>query len=36
MLGGGNQNNIGSQDSKQNFDVNPAPDQSGLDDDIPF
>ncbi len=36
MLGGGNQNNIGSQDSKQSFDDSPAPDQSGLDDDIPF
>ena len=36
MLGGGNQNNIGSQDNKQNFDDNPAADQSGLDDDIPF
>ena len=36
MLGGGNQNNIASQDSKQNFDDVPAPDQSGLDDDIPF
>ena len=36
MLGGGNQNNIGSQDSKQSFDDSPAPDQSGLDDYIPF
>ena len=36
MLGGSNQNNIASQDSKQNFDDAPAPDQSGLDDDIPF
>ena len=36
MLGGGNQNNIASQDSKQNFDDAPAPDQSGLEDDIPF
>jgi single-strand DNA-binding protein len=36
MLGGGNQNNIGSQESKQSFDDSPAPDQSGLDDDIPF
>ena len=36
MLGGGNQNNIGSQDSKQSFDDSPTPDQSGLDDDIPF
>ena len=36
MLGGGNQNNIASQDNKQNFDDVSAPDQSGLDDDIPF
>ena len=36
MLGGGNQNNIGSQDTKQNFDDNPMSDQTGLDDDIPF
>ena len=36
MLGGGNQNNISSQETKQNFDDSPAPDQSGLDDDIPF
>ena len=36
MLGGSNQSNIGSQDNRQNFDDSPAPDQSGLDDDIPF
>ena len=36
MLGGGNQNNIGSQDNKQNFDDSPAPNQNDLDDDIPF
>ena len=36
MLGGGNQNNIASQDNKQNFDDSPTPDQSGLEDDIPF
>ena len=36
MLGGGNQNNIGSQDNKQNFDDSPPPTQSDLDDDIPF
>ena len=36
MLGGGNQNNIGSQDNKQNFDDSPPPAQSDLDDDIPF
>ena len=36
MLGGGNQNNIGSQDNKQTFDDSPASNQSDLDDDIPF
>ena len=36
MLGGGNQNNIGSQDNKNNFDDSPAPNQNDLDDDIPF
>ena len=36
MLGSGNQNNIASQDNKQNFNDAPAPDQSGLEDDIPF
>ena len=36
MLGGGNQNNIGSQDNKQTFDDSLAPAQSDLDDDIPF
>ena len=36
VFSGGNQNNIASQDNKQNFDDTPAPDQSGLDDDIPF
>ena len=36
MLGGGNQNNIGSQDNKQTFDDSPAPAQSDLDDHIPF
>ena len=36
MLGGSNQNNIGSQDNKQTFDDSPSPDQTGLDDDIPF
>ena len=36
MLGGANQNNVGSQDSKQNFDDSATHDQSGLDDDIPF
>ena len=36
MLGGGNQNNIGSQDNKQTFEDSPSPAQSDLDDDIPF
>ena len=36
MLGGGNQNNIGSQDNKQTFEDSPPPAQSDLDDDIPF
>ena len=36
MLGGGNQNNIGSQDNKQNFDDSISQGQSDLDDDIPF
>ena len=36
MLGGANQNNIGSQDNKQSFDDSSAPNQSDLDDDIPF
>jgi len=36
MLGGGNQNNIASQENKQNLEDSHAPDQRGLDDDIPF
>ena len=36
MLGGGNQNNIPSQDSKKNFDDNSQVVQNDLDDDIPF
>tara|TARA_Y100000590_G_scaffold443475_1_gene572981 strand:- start:3299 stop:3748 length:450 start_codon:yes stop_codon:yes gene_type:complete len=36
MLGGGNQNNISSQSSKQNLDDASQVDQSNLDDDIPF
>ena len=36
MLGGVNQNTIGSQDNKQTFDDSPASNQSDLDDDIPF
>ena len=36
MLGGGNKNNIPSQDSKQNFDDSSQIVQNDLDDDIPF
>ena len=36
MLGGGNQNNIPSQDTKKNFDDNSQVVQNDLDDDIPF
>ena len=36
MLGGGNQNNISQQDSKQNFDDGSKAVQNDLDDDIPF
>ena len=36
MLGGGNQNNISSQENKNNFDDNQITDHSNLDDDIPF
>ena len=36
MLGGGNQNTIPSQDTKQNFDDNNITNQNDLDDDIPF
>ena len=36
MLGGGNKNNIPSQDSKQNFDDSSQVVQNDLDDDIPF
>ena len=36
MLGGGNQNSIPSQDSKQNFDDNNSIAQNDMDDDIPF
>jgi len=36
MLGGGNQNTISSQDTKQNFDDNNITNQNDLDDDIPF
>ena len=36
MLGGGNQNNISSQNDKQTIDDASQADPSGLDDDIPF
>jgi len=36
MLGGGSQNNIASQDIKQNIDDNINTSQNDLDDDIPF
>jgi len=36
MLGGGNQNSIQSQDSKQKFDDSSQVTQNELDDDIPF
>ena len=36
MLGGGNKNNIPSQDSKQNFDDSSQVVPNDLDDDIPF
>jgi single-strand DNA-binding protein len=36
MLGGASQNNIGSQDIKQNIDDNKTASQNDLDDDIPF
>ena len=36
MLGGGNQNNIPSQDSKQNLNESNVSNQNDLDDDIPF
>ena len=36
MLGGGNQNAIPSQDTKQSFDENNISSQNDLDDDIPF
>ena len=35
MLGGGNQNNMPSQDTKQNFEDGGV-NQNDLDDDIPF
>ena len=36
MLGGSSQNNITSQDTKQNIDDNSTASQNDLDDDIPF
>ncbi len=36
MLGGGNQNNISSQEAKKNIDDNSQISQNDLDDDIPF
>ena len=36
MLGGSSQNNITSQDIKQNIDDNKSASQNDLDDDIPF
>jgi len=36
MLGGSSQNNIASQDTKQNIDDNNTTSQNDLDDDIPF
>tara|TARA_B100000929_G_scaffold57138_1_gene42772 strand:- start:1270 stop:1719 length:450 start_codon:yes stop_codon:yes gene_type:complete len=36
MLGGTSQNNIASQDIKQNIDDNKSASQNDLDDDIPF
>ena len=36
MLGGANQNNIGSQDNKQNIDDNSQVTPNDLDDEIPF
>ncbi len=36
MLGGGSQNNIASQDTKQSIENNSPANQNDLDDDIPF
>ena len=36
MLGGGNQNQVSSQDTKENFNQDSPPSQNDLDDDIPF
>ena len=36
MLGGGNSNNLTSQESKQNFDEMSQSNKNDLDDDIPF
>ena len=36
MLGGANQNQVSSQDTKENFNQDSQPSQNELDDDIPF
>ena len=36
MLGGGSQNQVSSQDAKENFNQDSPPSQNDLDDDIPF
>ena len=36
MLGGANQNQVSSQDTKENFNQDSPPSQNDLDDDIPF
>ena len=36
MLGGGNSNNLTSQETKQNFDEMSQSNKNDLDDDIPF
>ena len=36
MLGGGSQNQVSSQDAKENFNQDTPPSQNDLDDDIPF
>ncbi len=36
MLGGGNQNNISSQETKQGIENSNPVSQNDLDDDIPF
>ncbi len=36
MLGGGSQNQVSSQEAKENFNQDSSPSQNDLDDDIPF